>query len=192
MKIHQRIALILTSAILLSLNSSNAFSDPLRNSQWSVRADPSEKELNDLAQLMHVDSVQEMRSRSGHQSISSEREYLKKYFGTAATGSGNGGDPIALEFLNEVFRTSLFCQNPAIDFNEVINTISVRNVSFRLCDSDLPSCEQKSAYSVKVVAHLNLILINGEMWRRTDALDRIQAEQSALKLLIGQKLKCVR
>ena len=92
-----------------------------------------------------------------------------------ATGSGNGGNPVAFEF--STLRTEAFkaCHVPErigkFAPKNWIDPLSVKvaAVNFNLCLDDSSACNFEESLPAKALPELNIILVNVNRWQQSSA-----------------------
>ncbi|RYZ91988.1 MAG: hypothetical protein EOP06_05615 [Proteobacteria bacterium] len=130
-----------------------------------------------------------------------ERSFLKEFKlknkdrSYEATGSGNGGDPMAADFVNQArsaisgcgIEKALRIEHPSKfrEFNRRFYKVRIRTVAFNLCVDDSSNCDFNSSFAAKNYPELDLILINAFKWNMMMPIDRMKIATHEFFGIIG-------
>ena len=159
------------------------------NSEDSSANESTQEFMHSLNPQLQIPSPEELQSELKN-SPTSEKQFIEQFKSGVlnATGSGNGGDPLALSFVN---LTNIAIRVCHIDqkirqvapqkwsfFQKNFNLIRIRKVEFNLCRDDSSSCSFEQSFAAKNIPELNLILVNDPKF---SALNKDQQTQLSLQ-----------
>lgn len=109
-----------------------------------------------------------------------------------ATGSGNGGDPLAAQFVNTArFRMTecgietLLSKKDFSKLNVLFYKTKVLSVPFNLCRDADEGCDFKTSFAAKNYPELRLILVNAVKWNLMNEEERMQVAAHEFLGIIG-------
>lgn len=117
-----------------------------------------------------------------------ERAFLEA---VGATGSGNGGDPVAMNFV-DMAKYAIGCglleslpSREADILNRSFYSIRVFSVPFNLCVDDTADCDFETSFTAKNFPDRNLILVNAVKWNLISTEQRMTIALHEVLGLLG-------
>lgn len=181
--------LVICSLILLTVAAAGAKSAPaVRNSAMTGRTanvDPQEQRLREWLRIQDETGTWPVETGAMPKE-QSEREFLsdvlknRAAFASIATGSGNGGGPVGLDFLKDAKIGLMNCgadkdltPSQYSKLNRDFYRAQIFPVAFNLCSSLERPCRFDESFTAKNYPDDLIILVNVVKWNQLKIDDRI-------------------